>query len=248
MPSGSAGTGRGGRGCFATTQWSMVLAAGKPGSTGAEEALARLCSLYWYPIFAFARRHGYSPDDAQDLTQSFFTRMLEKNDLGDADPARGRFRSFLLTAVKNFLANEWDRARTLKRGGGQVTVSLDVVKAERWYVPSVVDAETPEVLFERRWALSVLEQAMLRLRADFAAARKSDLFEYLSVFLSQDSSEIRYAELAGQLGMRAGTVRTKVYRMREKYRKLLREEISETVSTAAEIDDEIRFLVSRLIE
>jgi DNA-directed RNA polymerase specialized sigma24 family protein len=150
--------------------------------------------------------------------------------------------------VKNFLANEWDRTRTLKRGGRHVTVSLDVVKAERWYVPSLVDAESPEVLFERRWALSVLEQAMLRLRSDFASARESDLFTDLSVFLSQDASEVRYAELAGQLGVRPGTLRTRVYRMREKYQQLLREEISETVSTVAEIDDEIRFLVSRLIE
>jgi RNA polymerase sigma-70 factor (ECF subfamily) len=129
-----------------------------------------------------------------------------------------------------------------------VTVSLDVVKAERWYVPSIVDAETPEVLFERRWALSVLEQAMLRLRADFAAARESDLFESISVFLSQDSSEVHYAELAVQLGMRPGTLRTRVYRMREKYRQLLREEIGETVSAEDEIDEEIRFLVSRLSE
>ena len=228
---------------FVKTHWSLIQAAAIDPT-----ALNTLCQAYWHPVYAFIRRNGYDPDQAQDLTQSFFTRMVEKNGLNDADPARGRFRSFLLTAVKNFLANEWDRARTIKRGGGQVTVSLDVVKAERWYVPSVLDEETPEVLFERRWALSVLEHVMLRLRADFAAARESDLFENISVFLSQDSSDVHYAELAGQLGMRPGTLRTRVYRMREKYRQLLREEIRETVSAEDEIDEEIRFLVSRLSE
>jgi RNA polymerase sigma-70 factor (ECF subfamily) len=231
---------------FQTTLWSVVQAAALDPSEASRQALSKLCQAYWHPVYAFVRRNGHDPDLSQDLTQSFFARLLEKNDLKHADQTKGRFRSFLLTAVKHFLANDWDRGRALKRGGGQVVVSIDVVKAERWYVPSVVDAETPEVVFERRWALSVLEQAMFRLRAEFAAARESDLYESLSVFLSQDSSEVRYAELAGQLGMRPGTLRTKVYRMREKYRQLLREEITETVSTTDEIDEEIRFLVSRL--
>src|SRR5688572_31283424 len=153
---------------FRTTSWSLIVAASSNPTTGARQALATLCQTYWNPVYAFIRRNGHDPDKAQDLTQEFFVRLIEKNYLGDADRERGRFRSFLLTSVKHFLANEWDRARALKRGGGQTPISIDATEAEQWYVPAVVDGVTPEDLFERRWALSLLEKVMSRLRADYA--------------------------------------------------------------------------------
>jgi RNA polymerase sigma-70 factor (ECF subfamily) len=231
---------------FQTTRWSLVQAAASDPTGVSRQALSTICLAYWHPVYAFIRRNGYDPDQSQDLTQGFFARLLEKNDVSKADQARGKFRSFLLTSVKHFLANEWDRSCALKRGGGKVTLSIDFVKAERWYTPSVVDTETPEVVFERRWALSVLERVMTRLRKEFATDGQSDLFQILAIFLSQDSSEVDYEELAEELDIPPGTLRTKVYRMRQKYRRLLREEIAETVSTVDEINEEIRFLASRL--
>jgi len=231
---------------FHTTHWSLIQAAASDPTEASRHAMSTLCHSYWHPVYAFIRRSGYDPDQSQDLTQGFFARLLEKNDLSDADQTRGRFRSFLLTSVKHFLANEWDRASALKRGGGMTPVSIDLVKAERWFSPSVLDTESPEVVFERRWALSVLEQVMTRLRKEFAMEGQADLFDVLSVFLSQDSGEVSYEDLAEELGIQPGNLRTKVYRMRQKYRRLLREEITATVSTVDEISEEIRFLVSRL--
>ena len=234
---------------FHTTRWTLVQAAAIDSTeptADSRRALGSLCQTYWHPVYAFIRRNGYDPDQSQDLTQGFFALLLEKKYLADADQKKGRFRSFLLTAVKHFLANEWDRAHALKRGGGQVPVSIDPVEAERWYVPSVVEEATPESLFERRWALSILEQVLARLRAEFAAAGNADQFESLSVFLNRDSNDVGYEELAAKMGMSAGALRMSVHRMRRKYRRLLREEITETVSTLGEIDDEIRFLVSAL--
>jgi len=233
---------------FKTTRWSLIQAAAIDPTGASRQALSTLCQAYWHPVYAFIRRNGYDPDQSQDLTQGFFTRLLEKNDLSDADQTRGRFRSFLLTSVKHFLANEWYRSHALKRGGGEITISIDVVNAERWYTPSVVEEATPESVFERRWALSILEQVLTRLRNEFANSGQSDLFDNLSVFLSQDSDDVRYEELALKLGIPAGTLRMKVHRIREKYRELLREEITDTVSTPDEIDEEIRFLVTRLID
>ena len=197
-------------------------------------------------MYAFIRRNGYDLEQAQDLTQGFFMQLLEKRFLVDADQQRGKFRSFLLTAVKHFLANEWDREHALKRGGGRAPLSIDAVEAERWYVPSVVAETTPESLFERRWALSLLENVLARLRAEFATAGKASLFEILSPLLNRDSGDQHYEELAGQLGTSAGALRMSVHRMRRRYRNLLREEIAQTVSTPEEIDDEIRFLLSTL--
>jgi RNA polymerase sigma-70 factor (ECF subfamily) len=210
------------------------------------QALATLCQTYWPPVYAFVRRNGYDREQAQDLTQGFFTQLLEKRFLVDADQQRGKFRSFLLTAVKHFLANEWDREHALKRGSGRVPVSIDLAEAERWYVPAVVVDATPESLFERRWALSLLEHTLARLRTEFAAAGKAVQFDSLSPYLNQDSGDKRYEELAGQLGATPGALRMAVHRMRRRYRTLLREEIAQTVSTRDEIDDEIRFLLSTL--
>lgn len=231
---------------FQTTRWTLVQAAAANPTVDSRQALSTLCQTYWPPVYAFIRRNGYDSDQSQDLTQGFFALMLEKNYLVRADQKRGRFRSFLLTAVKNFLANEWDRANALKRGGGQVAVSIDLVKAERWYEPAAAEAVTPETIFERRWAISILEQVMARLRADFIHAGKIDQFEALSNFLEQDSDDVGYEELAGKMAMSAGALRMAVHRMRRTYRRLLREEITETVSDPDEIDAEIRFLVAIL--
>jgi RNA polymerase sigma-70 factor (ECF subfamily) len=224
----------------------MVTAASGQPTSGSEEALARLCQTYWQPVYAFIRRNGYERDLAQDLTQGFFTRLLEKNYLSAVDRSRGRFRSFLLTAVKHFLANEWDRAHALKRGGHQNPLSIDVMEAERWYAPAAIEAVTPERLFERRWALSLLEHVMVTLRAEFAAAGKADQFDNLSGFLHRQPGDARYEEVAHRLGLSAGALRMAVHRLRRRYRELLRREIAETVSGPEHTDDEIRFLMSTL--
>ena len=231
---------------FQTTRWSLVLtAAGKP-TIEARAALAALCRTYWHPVYSFVRRSGYQPDQAQDLTQGFFLVLLEKHYVGDADRQRGRFRSFLLTSVKHFLANERDRANSLKRGGGRFPVSIDAIEAEDSYAPAAMVTATPESLFERRWALSLLAQAMARLRAEFASAGKVAQFETMSSFLNCDPEGGGYEALAARLGMSAGALRTAVHRMRHKYRTILRAEIAETVSKPEEIDEEIRFLLARL--
>jgi RNA polymerase sigma-70 factor (ECF subfamily) len=208
--------------------------------------LATLCQTYWRPVYAFIRRKGYDRDQTQDLTQGFFALLLEKNYLISADKKRGKFRSFLLTTVKHFLANEWEREHAKKRGSGEPPISIDLIKAESWYVSAAMEETTPERLFERRWALSLLEHVLARMRAEFAAAGKADRFENLSLFLNQDADEARYEELAGAMGLSVGALRMVVHRMRRKYRQLLREEIAQTVSTPEETDEEIRFLMSTL--
>jgi DNA-directed RNA polymerase specialized sigma24 family protein len=232
---------------FKTTHWTLVRAAAVHPTADSRQALATLCQTYWHSVYAFIRRKGYDLDRAQDLTQGFFALLLEKNYLIAADKERGRFRSFLLTAVKHFLANEWDREHAKKRGGTEPPVSLDLAKAESWYAPAAAEETNPEALFERRWALSLLEHVMARLRAEFAAAGKAERFESLSAFLNQDADDVRYSELADEMGLSAGALRMLVHRMRHRYRKLLREEIAQTVSTPEETDDEIRFLLSTLV-
>ena len=231
---------------FHTTSWSLILAAASDPTIHARRALATLCQTYWNPVYAFIRRHGHDPDKAQDLTQEFFACLIEKNYLGDANRQRGRFRSFLLTCVKHFLANEWDKAKALKRGGGQISVSIDVVEAERWYAPAIVEDATPESLFERRWALSLLERVMFRLREEYADGGRKEQFNTLVEFLHQDSDDSGYREAAQRVGMSAGALRMAALRMRKKYRELLRAEIGETVTSPTDVDDEIRFLLSSL--
>ena len=231
---------------FRTTSWTLVLAAGAKGTPTSQEALAQLCRAYWQPIYVFIRRKGHSPDQAQDLTQGFFAVLLEKNYLADADRQRGRFRSFLLTSVKHFLANEWDRSHALKRGGFQDSIPIDPVEAETWYAPQAVEQQTPGTLFERRWAVSVLERAMEKLRAEFARAGKTEHFDRLAAFLNRADAEARYATLAAQMGISPGALRIAVHRMRRRYKILLRAEIAETVSEPEQIQDEIRFLLSAL--
>jgi len=231
---------------FHTTSWTLVQAAAVNPTADSRQALATLCQVYWHPVYAFIRRNGYDRDQSQDLSQQFFAVLLEKNFLLDADQERGRFRSFLLTAVKHFLANEWDREHALKRGGGRIPVSIDLVVAEEWYEPAAIEEATPESLFERRWALSLLEQVLVKLRAEFSVAGKSDHFDNLLVFLNRESDSARYDEVAGQMGLSAGALRMAVHRMRRKYGELLRAEIAETVATPEEVEEEIRFLLATL--
>ena len=229
-----------------TTHWSLVLAAAGTEDSHGREALARLCQVYWYPLYAFVRRQGHDPHDAQDLTQEFFMRLLEKDYLGDVDRSKGKFRSFLLVALKHFLSKEWDRARTLKRGGGHRLVSLDTLSAEDRYRREPEDNATPERLFERRWALTLLDQVLTRLSEEYETTGKRALFEQLQGCLMGDSDLLPYAELAARLGMTEGAVKVVVHRLRKRYRGVLRDEIAQTVADSAEIDDEIRQLLSAL--
>src|SRR5437867_2685232 len=220
---------------FHTTSWTLIRAASGDPSGDSREALAALCQKYWHPVYAFVRRRGYDREQSQDLTQGFFALLIEKNYLLDADRKRGRFRSFLLAAVKHFLSNEWDRANALKRGGGQVPVSIDLTEAEGWHALAGVEQVTPESLYERRWALSVLENVMSKLRAEFADAGKANEFDRLSLCLNREPESARYDALAEGMGVSAGALRMSVHRLRRRYRSLLRAEIAESVSGPEEI-------------
>jgi len=237
--------GTAGAGHFQTTSWSLVLAAARQPTESAETALAKLCQLYWYPIYAFVRRRGHSQDDARDLTQEFFSRLLEKNYLKDADPARGRFRSFLLGAVRNFLANEWNRGQAQKRGGGVLTIALDPETAEGRYAAEPASQGTPESLYERQWALTLLDQVMTGLREEYTRDGRLEHFEKLAPYLT-GGDEPPYAAIANQWKGSAGAVKAAVHRLRKRYRQLLRQKIAETVLTPEDVDDEIRFLLSAL--
>jgi DNA-directed RNA polymerase specialized sigma24 family protein len=230
---------------FVKTSWTLIQSASSGVSEESRQALATLCRAYWQPVYGFIRRHGFDGEQSRDLTQGFFTLLIEKNYLLEADRERGKFRSFLLTSVSHFLSNERDRAQALKRGGGQPPVSIDLAEAEAWHPPAARESETPESLFERRWALSVLHRVMTKLREEFIASGKETDFERLVPFLNKDS-ETGYETVAREMGVSAGALRVSVHRMRRRYRHLLREEIAETVSRPEEIDDEIRFLVSVL--
>ncbi len=229
---------------FPTTHWSAVMTARDKSSAQAQEALAELCRRYWYPLYAYIRRRGNNPNEAEDLTQGFFERLLEKDYIGDITPGMGRFRSFLLTAVKHFLANEWDRTQTRKRGGGQTILSLDDQEAERHYQFESVDDITPEMLFEKRWALNVLDRVLARLRVEFVAGEKAELFDHLKTFLMGDSAGVSHGEIAARTGLKEGTVRVAVHRLRHRYGELLRAEIADTVHDPAEVEDEVRHLIA----
>ena len=229
---------RGGR-RFATTRWSQVLAAGQAPTVMSREALANLCEVYWYPLYAYVRRRGHSPEDSQDLTQAFFARLLEKNWLDTVTPEKGKFRAFLLAAVKHFLANEWDKAQAQKRGGGVVPVSLD---AETRYQREPLNELTPDRLFDRQWALALLEIVLAKLRDEHDTADKRRLFEALRGTLTGDQPEAGYAELGRQLGINEGAIKVAVHRLRKRYRELLRAEIAQTVSDPGQVAEELRSL------
>lgn len=227
---------------FATTRWSLVLAAGRRTSPQSGDALAALCAAYWYPLYAYIRRSGHTADLAQDLTQAFFTRLLEKNYLRAADRNRGKFRSFLLASLKHFLANERDRAAALKRGGGRPLISIDLPAAERRYAHEPTHDLTPEKIFERRWALELLDQVLARLREESIRTAKANVFDRLKVFLAGEKTDASYAQLATELSMTEAAVKVAVHRLRRRYRALLRDEIAHTVATPDQIEDEIRQL------
>jgi len=231
---------------FATTRWTVVLSAGDPSSPHAATALDALCRAYWYPLYAFIRRRGHSPADAQDLTQEFFSQLLEHHWIARADRHKGRFRSFLLMAMKRFLAKEWDKVKTLKRGGQVRLVPLQLDTAETRYTREPVDACTPEQVFEKQWALALLESVLNRLREDYAGDGKGSLFHSLEPCLIGSREAQPYAALAAGLGMTEGAVKMAVFRLRERYRVCLKEEISHTVASPAEVDEELRHLFRAL--
>ena len=233
---------------FTTTHWSVVLNAQEAGSAEAPEALDRLCRTYWYPLYAFVRRSGYDPESAKDLTQSFFERLIERNFLKDVDRAKGRFRSFLLTALRHFLANEWDHRHTVRRGGQYRFVALDESWIEVCEREDAGRTMTPERLYERRWALAVLETVKARLAVDFRAADKGRLFDALQVYLTGETGQAPYSEVAARLGLTVDAVKKAVERLRRRYGEVLREEIAQTVAHPVEVEDEIRHLRRVLAE
>ena len=235
-----------GRRRFATTHWSLVLTAGGPTTPASHDALGTLCETYWYPLYAYARRFGHGVEEAEDLVQAFFVRLLEKQALQHANPERGRFRSFLLASLKHFMLNEYDRARAAKRGGGRPIESLDVSGAEGRYALEPRDEANPERLFERQWALTVLDRVQTRLRSVSMRSGKAQLFEQLKDFVTGVETDITYSEAAQSLGMSEGAVRVAIHRLRRRFRDLLREEIEQTVADPAEVDDEIRFMLVTL--
>jgi RNA polymerase sigma-70 factor (ECF subfamily) len=239
-------TSHAGGGIFATTHWTVVLAAGRGGSQQAEVALEELCRTYWYPLYAYVRRHGHAREDAEDLTQGFFARLLEKNYLEGVTSERGKFRAFLLVALKRFMANEWDRANRQKRGGGVVPLSLDWQDAETRYQINPADHLSPDKLYDRAWAVVVLERVITRLRDEHSGDGKGELYEQLKSFLMMGASEIPYGRAATDLKMTEGAVRVAVHRLRKRYREMLREEIAQTLANPASADEEMQALFSAL--
>lgn len=229
---------------FATTHWSVVLAAGHDSSPQAGEALEKLCRTYWYPLYAYVRRRGYTAEDAQDLTQEFFARLLRKNYPAQADRAKGKFRSFLLLTLNHFLADEHDRTAAQRRGGGQTVISLDEQSPENRYCLEPADERSPEKIFERRWAQTVLDRAIARLQAEFVDDGKAEIYEILNAFQPGEQNTPSYAEAATRLGVSESAVRSIIHRLRRRHRELVREEIAQTVSTSAEVDEELRHLIA----
>ncbi len=230
------------RAVFATTHWSVVLSAQDKDSPRSAEALEALCRVYWYPLYAYARRAGHSPADAEDLTQGFFARLLEKDYLKSAAREKGRFRTFLLTALKRFLANEWDRQHAQKRGGFAPVVSIDQEMAESRFTAEPAHQLQPDVLFDRHWAITLLERTMARLQEEYGATGRASLFDHLRGCLVRDESSLPYAEIAARLNLTEAAVKMAVHRLRLRYREILQAEIAQTVSAPEEIEEEIRHL------
>lgn len=225
---------------FVTTHWSVVLTATGTDTTQAQAALEHLCRQYWYPIYHFVRRQGHSTHDAQDFTQEFFARLLEKKWIASADQSRGRFRSFLLMVLKRFLAVEWRRANAQKRAGDRLTLPLDT--AETRYTREPADTSTPEQAFEKQWALTLLETVLRELRAEYENSGKGRLFETLKPCLTGSRESQPYVTLATTLDISEGAVKVAVHRLRERYRERLRAEIAHTVASSADVDNEMRHL------
>ena len=224
------------------------MAAGDTKSPQAKEALEKLCRAYWHPLYAYVRRKGYNPDAAQDLTQEFFSRLLARNYLSVADRNKGKFRSFLLGSLEHFLAREWTKAHAQKRGGGQPLFSLDEMDAENRYLREPIHELTAEKIFDRRWATTLLDQAMARLREECLATHKGDLFERVEGFLSGEKGEASYADVGAALNMSEGAIKVAVHRLRQRYGELVRAEIAQTVTDPKQADEELHYLFAVLRE
>lgn len=233
---------------FATTQWSAVLMAGGDSSPAARRVLEQLCRAYWYPLYAYIRRQGHSVEDAQDLTQDFFARLLEKNYLRNVERNRGRFRTFLLTSLKNFLINEWKHANRQKHGSGQAAISWDEALAESRFAVEPATGQPPDSVYDRGWAATLLDRALAALRAEFEQAGKLAHFDRLKVYILGERQSPPYAELASAFGMTEGAVRVALHRLSKRYGELLRAEVAQTVSTPAEVNEELRYLVAVIRE
>jgi len=232
---------------FATTHWSVVLAAGSHrDTTRARDALARLCRVYWYPLYAYARRRGHNAPDAQDLTQAFFEQLLRRQSLASADPGRGRFRSFILTAMNHFLASEWKKAAAQKRGGGSPAFSLDWAAAEHRYDLEPATTAAPDRLFEKQWAWTLLDEVLTRLEREYRAEDKGELFAAIKETLLGRRESQPYAELARTLGMNESALKVAVHRLRKRYRELIRAEIANTLDYGEDVEDEMRHLLQAL--
>jgi RNA polymerase sigma-70 factor (ECF subfamily) len=230
------------RAVFATTRWSVVRAAGHANPTQARAALEKLCRTYWYPLYAYVRRRGHSPPDAQDLTQEFFAHLLERQSLALADPNLGRFRAFIVASLNHFLANEWKKAQAQKRGGGHQPFSLDWAAAEERYDLEPADRATPDAIFDKQWALTLLGEVLNRLEAEYQKAGKGEWFAALKQTLMGARESQPYALLARQLGASEGAIKVAVHRLRKRYRELVREEIAGTLEHPDEIESEMRYL------
>ena len=228
---------------FTTTHWSLVLNAQDPASPQAGEALEQLCRAYWYPLYAFARRLGHDDPTAKDLTQGFFASLIARNYLADVRREKGKFRSFLLAAFKHSIADDRDKARAQKRGGGQIAISLDAPSVEDRYRHEPAEVLDPETLYERSWVLTLLDETRERLRQECCAADKTALYEHWQHAESGDEDAPSHAEAAPRLGLSEGGLRTAVFRLRQRYRELLRAEVAQTVNSPAEVDEELRYLL-----
>jgi RNA polymerase sigma factor (sigma-70 family) len=242
----AAGTARGD--CFVTTRWTVVLSAGRKSSPKSDAALADLCQSYWYPLYAYVRGRGHAKEDAEDLVQAFFARFLEKNYLEGLSAERGKFRAFLLASLKHFLANEWDKANRQKRGGGAQHFSLDWEQANQRFHLEPADMASPDRIFDREWALALLERVIGRLQQECSREGKAEQFEQAKGCLMLSSETIPYSETARVLRMDEGAVRVAVHRLRKRYRELLRDEIAQTLSDAAQADEELRSLQAALLD
>ncbi len=227
---------------FATTHWTVVLAAGRRHTPQADGALEELCRTYWFPLYAYVRRRGRAKADAEDLVQAFFARLLAKNYLADVASEKGKFRAFLLAALKHFLANEWDKAQAQKRGGGAAHLSLDWQTADTKFQVAAAGEPSPDQAFDREWALALLAKVIERLQAECAAEGKAKVFEQLKAFLMAGGGDSAQADVAKSLGLEEGAVRVAIHRLRKRYRVLLRDEIAHTLSDAAMVDEELRVL------
>ncbi|MBL9139134.1 MAG: sigma-70 family RNA polymerase sigma factor [Verrucomicrobiales bacterium] len=231
---------------FATTHWSLVLRAGDRASDEAEAALGHLYQIYSRPLYTYIRRQGHSIETALDLVQEVFLALLEKDQLASVSPQKGRFRSYLMAAANHLLANEWHRQRRQKRGGGRLPLALETLTAEESFRPELSDPHTPEVIFEKRWALALLDQVVSQLRAEWTTAGKAELFTALQGFLSGNTETPSYAEVGQRLAMTEGAARVAVHRLRQRYRDLLRQEIAQTVADPKDLEDEVSHLLAVL--